>query len=366
MKRIPLTSASLPVQAKAMEELMKRIPRRGAGLAATLAASLVLAACSTGSSASPTATANTGSGSPAATGTPVEVSKVAFRLNWVIAGNHAPFYLAQEKGFWSACGLDVSMAAGKGSGDTAQLVANGSQQFGLTDAVSIAAGRTKGLAVTSLGVLYQTNPASIVSYKKSNITTLDDVKGKTWGAVPAGSPYLLLKGLFKEKGIADTDYHEVSVPAPGIAQLKAGQVDFITFFANEAANIDPDPQANLNVLPFKDYGQDIYGLAIASNDTYIKDHPDQVKCFVDGVRKGLDAAKADPDAALEALYKAAPETKAKAAGMRALLDGVYEYAGDTFLDQTAEKWDATQKVLADAGIIDKTLDPTEFFTNDYQ
>jgi NitT/TauT family transport system substrate-binding protein len=220
--------------------------------------------------------------------------------------------------------------------------------------------------VTSLGVLYQTNPASIVSPKAKGITTLDAIKGKTFGAVPGGSPYLLLKALLKEKGIAPTDYHEVTVPAPGIAQLKAGQVDFITFFANEAANVDPDPAANLNVLPFKDYGQDIYGLAIASNDSYIKAHPDQVRCFVSGVKKGLEAAKADPQAALDALYAAAPETKAKADAMRQLLDGVYEYTGSTYLEQNAAKWDATQKVLADAGIIDKTIQPEQFFTNDYQ
>ena len=63
-----------------------------------------------------------------------KTEKVDFRLNWVIAGNHAPFYLAKEKGYWSDCGLDVNMEAGKGSGDTAQLVATGSQEFGLTDA----------------------------------------------------------------------------------------------------------------------------------------------------------------------------------------------------------------------------------------
>lgn len=336
------------------------ISRHRTGVAAVLAASLALSACGGGSAATGAPSAPAQSQAPSA---PAQLTKVDFRLNWVLAGNHAPFFLAKDNGYWSACGLDVSMAAGKGSGDTAQLVANGSQQFGLTDAVSIAAGRTKGLTVKSLGVLYQTNPSSIVSFKKAGITTLEDVKGKIWGAVPGGSPYLLLKALFKEKGITSSDYREVSVPAPGIAQLKAGQVDFITFFANEIGNIDPDPAANLNDVLFKDYGQDIYGLAIASNDAYIASNPAQVQCFVDGVKKGLEAAKADPDAALASLYKAAPETQQNAKGMRMLLDGVYAYTGDTYLAQTADKWDATQKVLSAAGIIDKTVDPNQFFTD---
>ena len=340
-------------------------------LVATLAATVLLAACSGSATPSPSEAAPTTTPTEAASmasesPTPMAMTDVPFRLNWVIAGNHAPFFLAQQEGFWKDCGLNVSMAAGKGSGDTAQLVANGSQDFGLTDAVSIAASRTKGLPVTSLGVLYQSNPSSIVSYKDKGIATLEDVKGKTFGAVPGGSPYLLLKALFKQRGISDSDYHEVTVPAPGIAQLKAGQVDFITFFGNEAANVDPDPAANLNVLPFKDYGQDIYGLAIASNDSYIQSHPDQVRCFVSGVRQGLEAAQADPQAALDALYAAAPETKDNADAMAKLLDGVWEYTGSTFLDQTADKWDATQTVLADAGIIENTVAPDQFFTNDYQ
>ncbi len=334
---------------------------------------MALAACSSGSSASPasseepmTSASEAASMAPTeeATATPVEMTSVDFRLNWVISGNHAPYFLAKQEGYWEDCGLDVSLAAGQGSGDTAQLVANGSQEFGLTDAVSISAGRVKGLPVKSLGVIYQSNPSAIVSYKDAGITELSDVEGKTWGAVPGGSPYLLLQALFEQNGI--TDVREVSVPAPGIAQLKAGQVDFITFFGNEAANIDASPDENLDVVPFKDYGQDIYGLAIASSDDYIDSHPDQVSCFVDGIRKGWQAAVDDPQAALDALYAAAPETQDRPEVMQALLDGAFEYAGDNLLEQTADKWDATQTTLADAGIIDDTLDPSEFFTNDYQ
>lgn len=342
--------------------------RTGAILAAAV---FVASACGgSAASSSPSSPASSASASAssssAQTASPASLTPVNFRLNWVIAGNHAPFYLAKEKGYWSSCGLDVSLHAGQGSGDTAQLVGNGSQEFGLTDAVSIAAARTKGIGVKSLGVLYQTNPGSIVSLKKEGITTLQDVKGKTFGAVPGGSPYLLLKALFQAKGISASDYHEVTVPSPGIAQLKTGQVDFITFFANEIVNIDPDPDKDLNDIPFKDYGQDIYGLAIASNDSYISGHPDQVKCFVQGVEKGLQAAKADPDAALQALYAAVPETKDKPDVQQKMLDGVWAYSGDQFLAQDAAKWDATQKLLAGASIITKTLDPNEFFTNDYQ
>jgi NitT/TauT family transport system substrate-binding protein len=289
-------------------------------------------------------------------------TKVSLRLNWVIAGNYAPFYLAQQRGYWSDCGLNVSMTAGKGSSDTATLVANGSQDFGISDAVSVVAGRAHGLKIKSIGVIYQTNPSAVVSKKSAGITDLKDVQGKTWGAVPGASPYLLLKALFNQNGIAGVK--EASVPAPGIAQLKTGQVDFITFFGNEAANVDPDPDQNLNVLPFKDYGQDIYGLTLISSDDYIKTHQDQVACMKQGMVKGFQAAKDDPDAALDALTKAAPETAHTPEVNRELLDGAFEYAGSDLLAQDAAKWDKSQKVLVQAKLVKTTSDPSTFFTKE--
>ena len=286
-------------------------------------------------------------------------AKVSFRLNWVVAGNHAPFYLAEEKGYWTRCGLDVTMTPGTGSGATAQLVANGSQEFGLTDAVSITAARARGLPVKSIGVVYQTNPSSIVSKKSAGITKLQDVAGKTWGAVPSGSPYLLLKALFKKYSI--TTVKEADVPSPGIAQLKTGQVDFITFFGNEAANVDPDADTTLNVVWFKDYGQDIYGLALATSDDYLKNHPREVACFRQGVIDGFKEAKANPEAALQALYEKAPLTKNAPKVQAALLKGALEFAGNDLLAQSAGKWDTTQQLLLDAGITPKKVDAGDLF-----
>ena len=165
---------------------MKGMPRY---LVALFGLALVLAACGQGDASSAAATAAPSSSTAPASDAPsdeasaepteVAMTSVDFRLNWVLAGNHAPFFLAKQEGFWEECGLDVSMAPGQGSGDTAQQVANGSQEFGLTDAVSIVAGRTRGLEITALGVLYQTNPSAIVSKKSAGIETLEDVQGKT-------------------------------------------------------------------------------------------------------------------------------------------------------------------------------------------
>lgn len=292
---------------------------------------------------------------------PVEVVDVRLRLNWVLAGNHAPYFLAQSEGYWEACGLNVTMNPGQGSGDTAQLVGTGAEEFGLTDGVSITAGRSQGLPIQSIGVVYEDNPSSLVSYTETGITDLAGVEGKTFGAVPGGSPYLLLQALFEQNDIDVSSINEVSVSPPGIAELKTGAVDFITFFGNEAANID-DP-ATLNVLYFRDFGLESYGLALAASEDTIAEHPEWVQCMVDGVRRGFEEAEADPAKALAALYAAAPETEANAAVHEQLLQGAFEFAGEEFLSQNLDKWTATQDFLVNSGVIENPVEPETLFTD---
>ncbi len=55
-------------------------------------------------------------------------------LDWIIQGTHAPFFVAQEKGYFKAGGVTVdAIDAGNGATNVAVNVAGGAYQFGWVD-----------------------------------------------------------------------------------------------------------------------------------------------------------------------------------------------------------------------------------------
>jgi NitT/TauT family transport system substrate-binding protein len=58
--------------------------------------------------------------------------KVTVVLDFTISGYHAPFFMAQAKGYFTEQGLEVSIGRGYGSGDTVKKVAAGVADVGST------------------------------------------------------------------------------------------------------------------------------------------------------------------------------------------------------------------------------------------
>ena len=63
-------------------------------------------------------------------------TKIKMVLNWKYQGPQAWFFIAQDKGYFKAEGLDVEMDQGEGSAASIIKVANGSYNVGFGDIIA--------------------------------------------------------------------------------------------------------------------------------------------------------------------------------------------------------------------------------------
>src|SRR6476659_3641900 len=112
---------------------------------------------------------------------------VSLRLNWYFGGLHVPFYYGKERGFYSAEKIDLTINEGRGSANTVQVVAAGSDTFGLADSSSLIATAAKGAEIKSVMTVLSSTGYSVVSLASAGIKTPKDLEGKKF-AVSPGDP----------------------------------------------------------------------------------------------------------------------------------------------------------------------------------
>src|SRR5690348_6556821 len=110
--------------------------------------------------------------------------KFKFALNWFAVGDHAAYWVALDKGYYKAKGLDVTLENSKGSGDSIAKVDTGRADAGLADAAVVIASDARGAKVKMVGMVFDKTPLNFFSRKDSPIRSPKDLEGKTVGAPP--------------------------------------------------------------------------------------------------------------------------------------------------------------------------------------
>jgi NitT/TauT family transport system substrate-binding protein len=234
---------------------------------------------------------------------------VKFALDWKFEGPSAPYFVAIDKGYYKAEGLDVTVDSGPGSVAGIARVAAGTYPLGFFDINSLVRFRDENpdQKVQAVMMFYDTPPFAIVSLKKAGIKAPKDIEGKILGAPAADGAFAQWPAFVKLNTIAQDkvkiDNVGFPVREPMLAQ---GKVDAITGFSfssyfNLLQNgIKPE---DISVMLMNDHGLAHYGNAIMVNPDFAKANPKIVAGFVRATIKGFIETAKNPDEAIKSVLK---------------------------------------------------------------
>jgi NitT/TauT family transport system substrate-binding protein len=243
-------------------------------------------------------------------------TRIKMVLNWKYEGPQGMFFLAQDRGYFKAEGLDVSFDQGNGSGAAVPQVANGAYDMGFGDinALIELAARKPDEAPIGVYQMYNRPPFTVAVKADSPIKTPADFVGRKLGGAANDGALKLFPALCAATKI-DCSKVEVTNMQPNLREqmLMKDQVDgvfgYITTIRFSARLIGIDPEKEIRFIKFGDYGMDLYSNAIIVSRKFAKENPDAVKGFLKALNRGVKDAMADPKAAIEAVQKREPLIK---------------------------------------------------------
>jgi NitT/TauT family transport system substrate-binding protein len=239
-------------------------------------------------------------------------TKLKMVLNWKYQGPQGWFFLADDRGYFKAEGLDMVIDQGNGSGAGVPLVANGAYDvaFGDLNALIELAAKKPDDAPIAVYVMYNRPPFTVAVKADSPIKSPKDLEGKTLGGA-ANDGALKLFPAFCKTAKIDCDKVKITNMQPNLREqmLMQGQVDGVFGYVNTirfSAKLMGVDDSKLRYINYGDYGMDLYSNAIIVSKKLVKEKPEAVKGLVRAINKGLEDALKDPAAAVAAVAKREP------------------------------------------------------------
>jgi NitT/TauT family transport system substrate-binding protein len=289
---------------------------------------------------------------------------VTLRLKWLNQAQFAGYYVAKDKGYYSAAGLDVSIQPGGSDFPAVQMVAGGSEQFGVTGADQILIARSKGVPVVAIAVIYRENPFVLFALKKSGITKAAEFSGRNIGLKIGGSEELIYRSVLKSANVDKGSLHEVPVKFD-LSPLLTGQVDIWPGYVINEVIAAEEKGFEVSVIKPADYGVRMYADTLFTTERMLKEQPDLVKKFVAATIQGWTDAVADAEGAARTTVKFGNklEYAHELAMMRASIPLLKAGSDPIGVSKQAD-WEALQAMLIDAGFQKNKVDVSTAFTND--
>ncbi|HEY7220698.1 MAG TPA: ABC transporter substrate-binding protein [Candidatus Binatia bacterium] len=240
-----------------------------------------------------------------------EPTPATIRLDFIIGGKHAPWFVALEKGFYAKRGLNVTIQSSTGSADTVRMIGAGGADFGFADIGTMIVAKSRGTPVQVVGQFGYV-PATILWRDEGVIKGIKDLAGKSWAISPGQAQWFLMPAYCR---INKIDFKSIKIQETAApiqpAAMVTKRADFIVMYRASNDEIAEQAAAKVGVklsrIFMKDTGLDIYGTGLIAKDDDIKKRPEFVRAYVEGTLEGLRYARDNQEESLKILLKHKPE-----------------------------------------------------------
>jgi NitT/TauT family transport system substrate-binding protein len=303
-------------------------------------------------------------------------TKFPFRLNWTLYGEHAPFFVARDKGFYKDEGLDVEIQEGSGSTTVAQLVANATSPVAYVDAATMMRGVGAGMPIKAVGVTLQQSPmAFIYRADAARPTKVSEIKGSRI-AITAGDASLAIFTAFMGKlGMKVEDVQMITVANPAAkeqAVLNKQADALLGYFMDQGPRMQLQTGVKMGWTRLYDMaGVTTLSSAIIANNDWLKDakNQDTLRRFLRASQRGWDYSNKNRAEAAEIFRKAAPVFTQEIALLE--VDGTMTIIhtertkGKPIAWSDAGDWKDSQNLLETFAKLKPQPDVNVYYTNEY-
>jgi len=286
-------------------------------------------------------------------------------LGYIPSVQFAPFYFAQQQGYYTAAGLTVTFQ-NQIDPNLITLVGQGTIDVGLADGTSVVPAVSQDIPIKYLATVYGTFPSIVFAKTSSGIAKAADLKGKRIG-IPGryGSSWIMLQALLGSANLTPSDVTIVEYPDFGQgAALAQGQIDAATGFDN-----NEPVQARLSGTPVNVLRVDqvihLPGPGLIAGTATLSTKGAAITAFVAATLHAMRDIAADPSKGLDASIAAVPELGQQRATQAAILDAtIADWAAPGAPPASAASsygaidragWNATIAYLTTLGMVPKSI-----------
>lgn len=249
--------------------------------------------------------------------------------------------IIKKQGWLEAQGVEVNWVQSAGSNKANEALRAGAVDVGSTAGSAALLARSNGSPIKVIAIYSQPEWAALVAPKGSNITTVEQLRGKSVAATKGTDPYFFLLQALESHGLTAKDVTVQNLQhADGWAALQNGSVD-------AWAGLDPimaGAEQTGATLFYRDLKLNSFGFLDARED-FVTEKPELAQLVVDAYAAAAVWAAANPEETAQILAEAAglaPAVADKVIRERSNLDvdqvpgptqlAVLEKIGPTFVE----------------------------------